>query len=116
MFITHNMGVVAQMCDEVAVMYLGRIIERAAVDDMFYDPKHPYTISLLRSIPRLGVAPRSETRIDQGVCADPYSTVPGCPFHPRCPAAIPGLCDTVMPEEIFVAGSQTHTVRCHLYT
>jgi len=116
MFITHNMGVVAQMCDEVAVMYLGRIIERAAVDDMFYDPKHPYTISLLRSIPRLGVARGQKLESIKGSVPDPYSTVPGCPFHPRCPAAIPGLCDTVMPEEIFVAGSQTHTVRCHLYT
>jgi peptide/nickel transport system ATP-binding protein len=116
MFITHNMGVVAQMCDEVAVMYLGRIIERAAVDDIFYDPKHPYTISLLRSIPRLGVARGQKLESIKGSVPDPYSTVPGCPFHPRCPAAIPGLCDTVMPEEIFVAGSQTHTVRCHLYT
>jgi peptide/nickel transport system ATP-binding protein len=116
MFITHNMGVVAQMCDEVAVMYLGRIIERAAVDDMFYDPKHPYTISLLRSIPRLGVARGQKLESIKGSVPDPYSTVPGCPFHPRCPAAIPGLCDAVMPEETFVAGSQTHTVRCHLYT
>lgn len=116
MFITHNMGVVAQMCDEVAVMYLGRIIERAMIDDIFYDPKHPYTISLLRSIPRLGVARGEKLESIKGTVPDPYSTVNGCPFHPRCPAAIPGLCDVVMPEEIFVAGSSTHTVRCHLYT
>src|ERR671933_1098980 len=53
-FVTHNLGVVAQMCDEVAVMYLGKVVERATVDEIFYDPKHPYTISLLRSIPHLG--------------------------------------------------------------
>jgi len=116
MFITHNMGVVAQMCDEVAVMYLGRIVERALVDDIFYDPKHPYTISLLRSIPRLGANRGMKLETIRGSVPDPYSTVSGCPFHPRCPAAIPGLCDTVMPEEIFVGDSRTHTVRCHLYT
>jgi peptide/nickel transport system ATP-binding protein len=116
MFITHNMGVVAQMCDEVAVMYLGRIIERAVVDDIFYNPKHPYTISLLRSIPRLGTGQGEKLESIKGSVPDPYSRVQGCPFHPRCPAAIPGLCETVMPEEIFVAGSTNHTVRCHLYT
>jgi peptide/nickel transport system ATP-binding protein len=116
MFITHNMGVVAQMCDEVAVMYLGRVVERALIDDIFYDPKHPYTISLLRSIPRLGANRGEKLESIKGSVPDPYSTVQGCPFNPRCPAAIPGLCDTVMPEEIFVGDSHTHTVRCHLYT
>ena len=65
MFVTHNMGVVAQMCDEVAVMYLGRVVERATVDDIFYDPKHPYTVSLLRSIPRLGARAARAPGIDQ---------------------------------------------------
>jgi peptide/nickel transport system ATP-binding protein len=116
MFITHNMGVVAQMCDEVAVMYLGRVIERAAIDDIFYNPKHPYTISLLRSIPRLGTGHGEKLESIKGSVPDPYSTVQGCPFHPRCPAAIPGLCDTVMPEEVFISGNVNHTVRCHLYT
>jgi peptide/nickel transport system ATP-binding protein len=116
MFITHNLGVVAQMCDEVAVMYLGRIVERATVEDIFYDPKHPYTIMLLRSIPRLGINRTMRLESIQGSVPDPYSQVAGCPFHERCPSAMPGICDTVMPEEIIVAGSQTHTVRCHLYT
>ncbi len=113
MFITHNMGVVAQMCDEVAVMYLGRIIERAMIDDIFYNPKHPYTISLLRAIPRLG-AERTETLESiKGSVPDPYSKVTGCPFHPRCPAAMPGICDVIMPEEIMIG--ERHSVRCHLY-
>jgi peptide/nickel transport system ATP-binding protein len=115
MFVTHNMGVVAQMCDEVAVMYLGRVVERATVDDIFYDPKHPYTVSLLRSIPRLGTQRHERLESIKGTIPDPYSTVTGCPFHPRCPAFIPGLCDTVMPEETFMAGNAHHTVRCHLY-
>ena len=115
MFITHNMGVVAQMCDEVAVMYLGRIVERASVEDIFYDPKHPYTISLLRSIPRLGQKKGQRLEIIKGGVPDPYSTVTGCPFHPRCPSFMPGLCDTVLPIEAPVAGKPNATVRCHLY-
>jgi len=115
MFVTHNMGVVAQMCDEVAVMYLGRVVERATVDDIFYDPKHPYTVSLLRSIPRLGTRRHERLESIKGSIPDPYSTVSGCPFHPRCPAVMPGLCDVVMPEETYVPGDVHHTVRCHLY-
>jgi peptide/nickel transport system ATP-binding protein len=116
MFITHNLGVVAQMCDEVAVMYLGRVVERATVDDLFYNPKHPYTILLLRSIPRLGTSTGERLESIKGTVPDPYSRVSGCPFHLRCPSVIPGLCDTVEPIEQFVEGSTTHTVRCHLYT
>ncbi len=116
MFITHNMGVVAQMCDEVAVMYLGRIVERATVDDIFYDPKHPYTISLLRSIPRLGTNRGQKLETIKGSVPDPYTTVTGCPFHPRCPSFMPGLCDTVLPVETIIEGKNHHTVRCHLYT
>jgi peptide/nickel transport system ATP-binding protein len=116
MFITHSMGVVAQMCDEVVVMYLGRVVERAPVDDLFYNPKHPYTISLLRSIPRIGVGRGQPLEVIKGGVPDPYSTVPGCPFHPRCPSAMKGLCDTVMPIEAPVeGGAEGHMVRCHLY-
>jgi peptide/nickel transport system ATP-binding protein len=115
MFVTHNMGVVAQMCDEVAVMYAGRVVERASVDDIFYDPKHPYTVALLRSIPRLGSHHHDRLETIKGSVPDPYSTVPGCPFHPRCPAAMPGVCDTILPEETIIPGNYQHTVRCHLY-
>ncbi len=115
MFITHNMGVVAQMCDEVAVMYLGKVVERATVDDIFYDPKHPYTISLLRSIPRLGSQRHGRLDAIKGSVPDPYSTVTGCPFHPRCPSFMPGLCDTLVPAETRVEAEHLHTVRCHLH-
>ncbi|HEX4216363.1 MAG TPA: ABC transporter ATP-binding protein [Candidatus Dormibacteraeota bacterium] len=113
MFITHNMGVVAQMCDEVAVMYLGRIVEKATVDDIFYNPKHPYTVALLRSIPRIGRR-GGKLEVIEGSVPDPYTTVPGCPFHPRCPARIAGVCDRLVPLETTVDGDG-HTVRCHLY-
>ncbi|WP_020575952.1 ABC transporter ATP-binding protein [Actinopolymorpha alba] len=115
MFITHSMGVVAQLCDEVVVMYLGRVVERASVDDLFHDPKHPYTVSLLRSIPRIGVNRGIPLEVIKGSVPDPYSSVSGCPFHPRCPSAMKGLCDTVLPEETTIAGKPDHTVRCHLY-
>lgn len=115
MFITHNMGVVAQMCDEVAVMYLGRVVERASVDDIFYEPRHPYTIALLQSIPRLGRTKGILASIE-GSVPDPYSRVNGCPFHPRCPVAIKGVCDTILPEETIVDAANGHTVRCHLYS
>jgi peptide/nickel transport system ATP-binding protein len=113
MFITHNMGVVAQMCDEVAVMYLGRVIERASIDDIFYNPKHPYTVSLLRSIPHLGAERAEKLESIKGSVPDPYSKVTGCPFHPRCPAHMPGICDVTMPDEIMIG--ERHSVRCHLY-
>jgi peptide/nickel transport system ATP-binding protein len=115
MFVTHNLGVVAQMCDEVAVMYLGKVVERATVDEIFYDPKHPYTISLLRSIPRLGTRRKEPLEVIRGSIPDPYSTVSGCPFHPRCPSFMPGTCDVLVPGETAIAGAPNHTVRCHLY-
>ncbi len=115
MFVTHNLGVVAQMCDEVAVMYLGKVVERATVDEIFYAPKHPYTISLLRSIPRLGTHRKEHLEVIHGSVPDPYSTVGGCPFHPRCPSFQTDLCDILPPGEVTVSGAPGHTVRCHLY-
>ena len=115
LFITHNMGVVAQMCDEVAVMYLGKVVEQASVDEIFYNPRHPYTISLLRSIPRVGGGQRGQLESIKGTVPDPYTRISGCPFHPRCPVCIEGVCDTVMPEVSRVSAADSHFVRCHLY-
>jgi peptide/nickel transport system ATP-binding protein len=114
MFITHSMGVVAQLCDEVIVMYQGRVVERASVDDIFYHPKHPYTRSLLRSIPRIGAAEHTPLEVIKGSVPDPYATVPGCSFHPRCPDFIGDVCQTVIPPETLLTGG-SHGVRCHLY-
>ena len=86
MFITHDLGVVAQMTEHVVVMYLGKIVESADVDSIFYHPQHPYTSSLINSIPRLGqkqFTPRLHAI--KGSVPDPYSIPTGCPFHTRCP-------------------------------
>lgn len=113
-FITHNLGVVAQMCDEVAVMYLGRIVERAGVEDLFYDPKHPYTKALLNSIPHVGSRTKARLASIRGVVPDPYTTLSGCPFYPRCDQFMPGKCDTVWPVRTYV--KPQHMVRCYLYS
>ncbi len=110
-FITHNFGVVADIADRVSVMYLGRIVETASVDDIFYAPKHPYTQALLRSIPRLGVDQGRRLPTIPGMVPDPYSVPPGCSFNPRCGHAIAGLCDVDEPPEMHI-GDQVS--RCHL--
>ena len=93
MFITHDLGVVAEIADYVAVMYLGLVVERGSVDTIFHDPKHPYTQALLRSIPQIG--PKTHVRLDtiKGMVPDPYNRPKGCPFHPRCVKRIRGVCD-----------------------
>ena len=116
MFITHNLGVVAQMTENVIVMYMGKVVERADVNTLFYNPKHPYTMSLLEAIPRLGSRQHGRRLASiKGSVPDPYSIVTGCPFHPRCPAFMPGVCDTIVPQETIIDGNLQHTVRCHLY-
>ena len=92
LLITHDLGVVAQMADDVAVMYLGRIVERGTVRDIMKNPQHPYTRSLLKSLPSLAM---NKTRLPSIKGSVPSLTEipPGCPFHPRCPDYKPGLCD-----------------------
>ena len=115
-FITHDLGVVAEMCDEVAVMYLGKVVEKSSVDDTFYNPKHPYTQALLRSIPRLDEEGRERLAVIHGNVPDPSQVPLGCPFHPRCPEAMSGFCDRVEPQMLAVNGSvDQHGVRCLLY-
>ena len=116
MFITHNLGVVAQMTEAVIVMYMGKVVETATVDALFYDPKHPYTQSLLRSIPKLGsrtIGKASRLESIKGTVPDPYRIPRGCPFNPRCPAMIRGVCDEIEPPVVKL--QEDHTVRCHLY-
>ena len=115
-FITHDLGVVAEMCDEVAVMYLGKVVEKTDVDAAFYAPKHPYTKALLRSIPRLDGEGRQRLEVIRGNVPDPSVVPLGCPFHPRCPEVLPGVCNRLEPAMIAVNGA-THNrgVRCLLY-
>jgi peptide/nickel transport system ATP-binding protein len=98
--ITHDMGVIAEMTDDVVVMYLGHDVERGPVDAIFHDPKHPYTRSLLRSIPSVLAAPRSRLRTVEGSIPHPYARPQGCAFHPRCPDAIGGVCDQRLPAAV----------------
>jgi oligopeptide/dipeptide ABC transporter ATP-binding protein len=113
MYITHDLGVVAEICDEVIVMYLGKVVEEADIDDIFYSPKHPYTQALLKSIPLITSAARERLEPIRGIVPDPYAVIPGCPFWPRCPEFMPGTCDVMVPEDI--ALDPNHRVRCHLY-
>ncbi|MCD6291149.1 MAG: ABC transporter ATP-binding protein [Anaerolineae bacterium] len=113
MFITHNLGVVAEMAQEIVVMYLGNIVERASVVDIFYNPKHPYTRALLESIPRFGKGRRQRLTSIKGMVPDPFHLPSGCLFHPRCPHFMPGKCDRIEPKWTQVGDN--HWVRCLLY-
>ena len=84
-FITHDLGVIAQMASYVVVMYLGRVMEEGPVDDIFHAPKHPYTRALLRSIPSLYGETRVALPVISGTLPHPFNRPAGCPFHPRCP-------------------------------
>jgi peptide/nickel transport system ATP-binding protein len=111
--ITHNLGVVAEMCDAVVVMYLGRVVEEGPVDAIFHAPRHPYTRALLRSIPSIKAPPRTKLPTIAGSIPHPYNRPPGCPFHPRCPEFMPGTCDGAEPALETVADGQA--VSCFLY-
>jgi peptide/nickel transport system ATP-binding protein len=112
MIITHNLGVVAEMADEVAVMYLGRVVERGPVEAIFYTPKHPYTRALLESLPRIEQEKEWLATIP-GIVPDPYKIHEGCPFFARCRERMAGVCDRIMPTPVAVAPE--HEVRCLLY-
>jgi peptide/nickel transport system ATP-binding protein len=109
MLITHNLGVVAEMAEEVVVMYLGKIVERTDVVSLFYNAQHPYTQSLLESIPRIGKRVE-DLEVIAGSVPDPMNIPSGCPFHTRCREFLPGLCDVEVPELKPVAHG--HTVSC----
>ena len=113
MLITHDLGVVAEMCSEVVVMYLGEVVEQADVDTIFHNPQHPYTQALLESIPRLGHSHEGRLNPILGSVPDPYHRPSGCPFHPRCTQIITGRCETVHPDISRL--DPRHTVRCLLH-
>ena len=113
MLITHNLGVVAEMADDVVVMYLGRVVEKGPVDAIFHDAKHPYTQALLRSIPSLDAPAREKLPTISGSIPHPSNRPPGCPFHPRCPSSMRGVCDKDEPEPRRVG--EKHEVSCFLY-
>ncbi|AXK46288.1 ABC transporter ATP-binding protein [Brachybacterium saurashtrense] len=115
LFITHDMGVVAEIADEVVVMYLGRVAERGTVEQIFNDPKHPYTRALLQSIPTGGKTDgvRRPLTAIRGMIPHPQNRPTGCPFHNRCDFAVPGVCDVQLPPTALF--DDHHLANCHLY-
>ena len=108
MLITHDMGVIAELADEVAVMYMGNIVEAGTVDDVLRRPKHPYTRALLDSIPVLGRGKKQDIKSIRGATPDPYDRPRGCQFAPRCDFAS-AACEAMPAEEMI---SDTHRVMC----
>ena len=113
MIISHDLGVIAEMADDVAVMYLGSVVERGTVREVLKNPRHPYTHALMRSIPRAEVDHKRRLATIAGTVPDAHRIPAGCPFHPRCPEFIEGVCDSDVPHELDVGAG--HTVACHLY-
>jgi peptide/nickel transport system ATP-binding protein len=113
MLITHDLGVVAEMATDVAVMYLGRVVEQASVDAIFHAPRHPYTRALLRSIPRMRSRSRERLTPIAGAVPHPYDRPTGCPFHPRCAEFMAGRCDREAP--VLKSVGDRHAVSCFLY-
>ena len=109
LFITHNLGIVAKMCDRVAVMYAGKIVEQGPVREIYLRPRHPYTKALISSIPKIGS--KDPLYAIPGHPPDLAALPPGCSFHPRCPQAF-GRCSEEEPKD-FELG-RDHRARCWL--
>lgn len=113
LLITHDLGVVAEVCEDVAVMYAGRIVEKGTADDVFNHMQHPYTEGLFDSLPNL--KERGEELVPiRGLMPDPSDLPPGCAFSPRCPYATEA-CSKAVPGLRSVEGSSTHFVACSAY-
>jgi peptide/nickel transport system ATP-binding protein len=113
MFITHNLGVIAQIADTVAIMYLGQVVEYGPVREILRNPQHPYTVDLLRAVPRLGKTAGQRLVAIEGSIPSPFQRPSGCPFHPRCSRMMPGRCEVHLPA--LTQLDDQHSVRCLLY-
>lgn len=111
LLITHNLGIIAWLCDRVAVMYSGKIVECADTITIFSDPKHPYTIALLGCIPKLDQNEK-ELRVIKGRVPNLIELPSGCRFHPRCPEAM-NICSKEEPQTVEITTG--HSISCHLY-
>ncbi len=114
LFISHNLAVIRHICDRVAVMYLGRIVETAPVEALFTAPRHPYTEALLSAVPTLEMEGARQEIVLEGDVPSPLQVPPGCRFHPRCPKRIGEVCAREDPR--WLRAGADHEVACHLYT
>jgi len=112
LFITHDLGVIANLVDDFVVMYLGKIVENASVGDIFHDPKHPYTQGLMKCIPSLATTRKERLIPIEGMVPDPLEFPQGCGFEPRCPHAME-ICKKQIPSLKEVAPG--HSASCWLY-
>ena len=108
--ITHDLGIVAEICDNVAIMYAGGVLEYGSVYDIYKDPQHPYTRALFDSIPDVH-RDQERLKVISGLPPDPTDIPAGCPFHPRCPHCTE-RCKTEKPEAVHL--NETHWVKCFL--
>lgn len=113
MFITHDLGVIAEMAEEVAVMYLGKVVEQSDIQSLFADPQHPYTRALMQSIPKIGQKTDGRLEAIRGMVPSPRSIPTGCPFHPRCASFIADVCNVSAPR--LQETKRGHSVSCFLY-
>jgi len=113
LFITHDLALARHICDRIAVMYLGKIVEMANVDDLVYDPLHPYTKALINAVPVPDPTAKRIEVVIKGEIPSPVNPPPGCRFHTRCPSIIGDICRTEEPELIEL--KKDHYVACHLY-
>jgi peptide/nickel transport system ATP-binding protein/oligopeptide transport system ATP-binding protein len=113
LFISHDLSVIKHICDRVAVMYLGELAEVAPAEQLFADPKHPYTRALLSGVPRASAEPMDDRIILDGSVPSPENPPSGCRFHTRCPEYIGDVCETDDPELESVGDG--HTCACHHY-
>ena len=111
LMITHDLGIVAEVCDEVAIMYAGRIIEKGTLEDIFDNLRHPYTKGLFDSLPDIENR-KATLKPIKGLMPDPTNLPTGCAFHPRCDYAKPECSQTIPPGKWL---SDTHFIQCHLY-
>jgi peptide/nickel transport system ATP-binding protein len=112
--ITHNLGVIAEMAEDVVVMYLGKAVETGPIEDVFHSPQHPYTQGLLRSIPSIYSSRVERLPSIVGGIPHPFNRPSGCTFRPRCPNFMEGICDLHVPEFKHLEGTEQH-VRCFLH-
>jgi len=111
--ISHDLAVVEYICDRIAVMYIGKIVEFTTYDRLYSDPKHPYTQALMSAIPQRDPKARKQRIILEGDVPSPITPPSGCRFHPRCPRAM-DICSQIQPD--LIEGGDGHQVACHLYS